>query len=150
MKRTISIIAVALLLAACSDNGSKQARQILGEAQRLYEENDYEGTLRMVDSLRHACPKALEERKIALTLFQDASEKLAQRQVASTDSALQIVSKEIQAMEPAVEEQRRMGTATPEKLSRLTALKLRRDSLKVRFDTQCATVRLIREKRKGN
>lgn len=150
MKNNFSIIAATLLLAACSGNGSEQAQQILKESQRLYDNKDYEGTLRMIDSLRHSCPEAMKERKEALALFQDASEKLAQSQVAATDSALQAVTNEIQTAEPAVEEHRRNGSATADELSRLTVLKLKRDSLKVRFDTQCATIRLIREKRKGN
>jgi hypothetical protein len=40
------------------------------------------------------------------------------------------------------------GTATEEELMRVNMLRLKRDSLQTRFDTECAKVKLIRQKQK--
>lgn len=143
-------VIAAATLSACSDPNNDKAQQLLDEAQKEYDNAAYEKVLSLVDSLRRTYPEAIKEREKALQFFQDASEKLAQKQIAQTDGMLQKASAEWQELFITVEEHKKKGIATAEELSKLTNLKLLKDSLQARFDTQCATVRFIREKRKEN
>ena len=121
------IMASIAALASCSDE-NRQAQELLQQAQENFEKGDFQRTLTLIDSLRHTFPKAIEERKKALALFQDASEKLAQKQIELTDMAIQKTQQELEA---------------------LREQEIRLDSLKARFDAQCATVKIIRERRKA-
>lgn len=151
MKRQ-NIIAATLIalctLASCTDKKATEAQRLLDEAQKQYAAGAYERTLTLIDSLRSAFPEAIEQRKTALTLFQDASEKLAQQQAEATDKLLHEAENLLATLKNTVEEHKRSGSATAEELTELTLLKIRKDSLQARFDTQCATVKFIREKRK--
>ena len=141
--------ATAITLASCSDGKKEEARSILNQAKEQFEKGKYDRTLELIDSLRHSHPEAIEERKEALTLFQDASEKQAQQQICSTDQKLQKTTMELGKLQTAANEHKRNGNATAAELDKLTRLRLKKDSLQARFDTQCATVRMIRAKRKS-
>lgn len=146
-----AVIIAAMSLSACSGDPNDKARDLLNEARKEYDNGDYEKTLSLIDSLRKTCPKAIKEREKALKIFQNASEKLTQKQIAATDSALQQVKIQIICHQNFMDRRAMLGIVpTKEELSQLTYLKLLRDSLQARFDTQCATVRFIRAKRKGN
>lgn len=74
MKKIICFALALALFSACADNGKEEARRILTEAQGQYDKGNYKESLRLVDSLRRSHPEAVEERRQALTLYQDASE----------------------------------------------------------------------------
>ena len=88
MKKIICFALALALFSACADNGKEEARRILTEAQGQYDNGNYKESLRLVDSLRRSHPEAVEERCQALTLYQDASEKLAQSEIARPDMQL--------------------------------------------------------------
>lgn len=134
MKTNIAIVAMALLtLASCGKKEEDKAQSLFSEIENLYQAGNYQATLDSIKVLREKYPKAIELRKKSLTLWQDANIKLAQQDIAVTDSALQVVIAQMNAT---------TDIATRNKL------RLKRDSLQVRYDTQCAVVRAVRMKQK--
>ena len=134
MKTNIAIVAMALLtLASCGNKEEDKAQSLYSEIENLYQAGNYQATLDSIKVLREKYPKAIELRKKSLTLWQDANIKLAQQDIAVTDSALQVVIAQ-------------MNAATD--IATRNQLRLKRDSLQVRYDTQCAVVRAVRMKLK--
>lgn len=134
MKTNIAIVAMALLtLASCGNKEEDKAQSLYSEIENLYQAGNYQATLDSIKVLREKYPKAIELRKKSLTLWQDANIKLAQQDIAATDSALQVVIAQM--------------NATTDIATR-NQLRLKRDSLQVRYDTQCAVVRAVRMKQK--
>ena len=134
MKTNIAIVAMALLtLASCGNKEEDKAQSLYSEIENLYQAGNYQATLDSIKVLREKYPKAIELRKKSLPLWQDANIKLAQQDIAVTDSALQVVIAQMNAT---------TDIATRNKL------RLKRDSLQVRYDTQCAVVRAVRMKQK--
>lgn len=134
MKTNIAIVAMALLtLASCGYKEEDKAQSLYSEIENLYQAGNYQATLDSIKVLREKYPKAIELRKKSLTLWQDANIKLAQQDIAATDSALQVVIAQ-------------MNAATD--IATRNQLRLKRDSLQVRYDTQCAIVRAVRMKQK--
>ena len=134
MKTNIAIVAMALLtLASCGNKEEDKAQSLFYEIENLYQAGNYQATLDSIKVLREKYPKAIEQRKKSLTLWQDANIKLAQQDIAVTDSALQVVIAQ-------------MNAATD--IATRNKLRLKRDSLQVRYDTQCAVVRAVLMKQK--
>lgn len=134
MKTNIAIVAMALLtLASCGNKEEDKAQSLYSEIENLYQAGNYQVALDSIKVLREKYPKAIELRKKSLTLWQDANIKLAQQDIAVTDSALQVVIAQ-------------MNAATD--IATRNKLRLKRDSLQVRYDTQCAVVRAVRMKQK--
>lgn len=134
MKTNIAIVAMALLtLASCGNKEEDKAQSLYSEIENLYQADNYQAALDSIKVLREKYPKAIELRKKSLTLWQDANIKLAQQDIAVTDSALQVVIAQ-------------MNAATD--IATRNKLRLKRDSLQVRYDTQCAVVRAVRMKQK--
>lgn len=134
MKTNIAIVAMALLtLASCGNKEEDKAQSLYSEIENLYQAGNYQATLDSIKVLREKYPKAIELRKKSLTLWQDANIKLAQQDIAVTDSALQVVIAQ-------------MNAATD--IATRNQLRLKRDSLQVRYDIQCAVVRAVRMKQK--
>lgn len=153
MKRrnTTAIIALAaaLCLASCDGNGPRlQAEALLEEAGQLFSDGDYDRALAKIDSLRKVFPNAIETRKKALTLYQSISLKQAQEDLAHTDSILQELTHDYNYQKAKVDKDREMLRATAEELQMLNETKVRLDSLKVRFDMQCAKIKYIHKKQK--
>ena len=153
MKRrnTTAIIALAaaLCLASCDGNGpQQQAEALLEEAGQLFSDGDYDRALAKIDSLRKMFPNAIETRKKALTLYQSISLKQAQEDLAHTDSILQELTHDYNYQKAKVDKDREMLRATAEELQMLNETKVRLDSLKVRFDMQCAKIKYIHKKQK--
>ena len=153
MKRrnTTAIIALAaaLCLASCDGNGPRQqAEALLEEAGQLFSDSDYDRALAKIDSLRKVFPNAIETRKKALTLYQSISLKQAQEDLAHTDSILQQLTHDYNYQKAKVDKDREMLRATAEELQMLNETKVRLDSLKVRFDMQCAKIKYIHKKQK--
>lgn len=146
--KALTILAgAAFLLSACTDKDKSEAMQILNEAQTEYNKGNYPRTLALIDSLRHNHPKAIEERREALKLFQNASEKMAQADIEETDRAIQMLEAETRKLQAAADSCRLCGTATASQLNGITAKRLKLDSLRARFEAQCATVKVIRQRR---
>ena len=147
-KHTLAIIMAACALAACGGKAESEAGRLLEKAAAEFENKQYDRALLTIDSMRHAYPNAIEARKQALKLYQDISLRQAQDDLARTDSALQAVKARYAVLKDSVEKKRASLTATEEELSELNLTRVRRDSLQVRFDTQCAKIKYIHKKQK--
>ena len=142
-------LAALMTLTSCDGNGSRQtAETLLEEAGQLFNDGDYDRALAKIDSLRKVFPNAIETRKKALTLYQSISLKQAQEDLAHTDSILQELTHDYNYQKAKVDKDREMLRATAEELQMLNETKVRLDSLKVRFDMQCAKIKYIHKKQK--
>lgn len=148
-KHTIAIIMAACALAACGGSKAEaEAERLLERASAEFQDKQYAKALLTIDSLRHAYPDAIDARKQALKLYQDISLRQAQDDLARTDSALQAVKARYAVLKDSVEKKRASLTATEAELSELNLTRVKRDSLQVRFDTQCAKIKYIHRKQK--
>ena len=127
-KHIIILAAMAFLLTACDDSGSKEAQAMLDNISTLHDNGHYAEALDSIKSLRQRFPKAIKQREQALEIWQDASLRLARQDIAITDSALMAVEKQ-------------MANATDIAIRNM--LGVRRDSLKIRYEALCGTVRVI-------
>lgn len=146
--KKIFIIIAGLLIVACGNNEKKQAEQLLQEAQTHFLEGNLEAARADIDSLRRTFPNIVEARKGALKLHQDIELKAAQDEMARTDSLLQIANKEFEAMQKEVEEHKAALKATPEELTALTRMRMRRDSIRTQFETLGMKISYIHQKQK--
>ena len=89
MKKLTLITLIALALASCAKTDDEQAREMLTRIHTLYESGNYRATLDSITLLRDRYPTAIEVRKEALVVWQNASLKMAQADVAATDVLLQ-------------------------------------------------------------
>lgn len=138
MKNLItSVMAFIILfaLSACHQTTEdEKAQPMLEEIEKSVERKDFRSALDSIILLRDRFPKALQARKRALELWQEASLLQAQHEVEVTDSALQA---NIAAIDKA-------PTLLEQNL-----LRNKRDSLKARYDAECGVVRIIRAKQNG-
>lgn len=146
--KKIFIIIAGLLIIACGNNEKKQAEQLLQEAQAHFLEGNLEAARADIDSLRKTFPNIVEARKGALKLHQDIELKAAQDEMARTDSLLQIANKEFEAMQKEVEEHKATLKATPDELTALTRMRMRRDSIRTQFETLGMKISYIHQKQK--
>lgn len=129
----ITIFALALLMASCAPTEEEKAAPLLDEINALYSKGDYRATLDSITALRERYPKAVEARKQALTIWQNASLKMAQADIANTDRQLQ-------------EAHTQMENET--NLYRKNMLRVRCDSLQARYEAMCGVVRMIHARQK--
>lgn len=146
--KKIFIIIAGLLIVACGNNEKKQAEQLLQEAQTHFLEGNLESARADIDSLRRTFPNIVEARKGALKLHQDIELMAAQDEMARTDSLLQIANKEYEAMQKEVEEHKATLKATPDELTALTRMRMRRDSIRTQFETLGMKISYIHQKQK--
>lgn len=104
---------------------------LLSEIEQLYEQGDYRTVLDSIESLRAKFPTAVAERHRALQLWQEASLRLAQQDIAITDSALQAVTSQMEA-ESRIYERNMLG--------------VKKDSLQARYEALIGVVRMIRKR----
>ncbi len=128
---TLALVAVALMMTACKPKADNGAATLLAEIEKLYEDSQYGTVLDSIESLRMHYPKAVEERRRALRLWQEASLKMAQQDIAVTDSALQAVTAQMQ------DEQR---------IYERNMLGVKKDSLQARYEALIGVVRMIRKR----
>ena len=131
-------------LVACKkpvDNGAKEKLQ---KAQTEYEEGRYSEALNTIEQLRSEYPEAIEERRQALRLFQEVSLKQAQEDLARTDSLLEDVKRQQDRLQAAMKQ----NPYSKQIEHDLTEARRLRDSLQVRFDTQCEKIKYILKKMK--
>lgn len=141
-------IAACCCLASCDNSQQKMADSLLKEAEQLFNKGEYDNALTKIDSLRNIYPNAIETRKKALGLYQSIALKQAQEDLANTDSILQAVTHDYNYQKTKVDKDREMLRATKEELSMLNKTKVKLDSLRVRFDMQCAKIKYIHKKQK--
>ena len=133
MKRTFFFIATALVvLTACQQkNENDEANALLDEIETLYETGQYRTALDSIESLRRRFPTSVEARRKGLRLWQEASLKMAQADIAVTDSALQATTAQMQA-EQRIYERNMLG--------------VKKDSLQARYEALIGVVRMIRKR----
>ena len=131
MKNVLYILLLAtMLLSSCNKTDDDKAKPLLAKIDSLYKAGEYSVVLDSITRLRDTYPKAIEARKAALAVWQNASLKLAQEEVAKTDVMLQ-------QTESAIKEET--------DLYRRNMLGVKRDSLKARYEAMCGVVRMIRK-----
>ena len=117
------IFTVALCI-ACGQTDEERAAEAIARIETLYYNKEYRQALD---------PKAINARKKALEFWQKASLKITQNDIAHTDSALQAVQRQI------AQYGNRVYPA---------ALRIKHDSLQIRYDVLCSTVRVIHKRQK--
>lgn len=118
----------AVMLLSCGPTESDHAAALVAQIEQLYADGKYQTVLDSITSLRQRYPKEVEARRHVLTIWQDASLRIAQADIARTDSALQATIAEMEAAKT-IRERNFIG--------------IRRDSLQVRYDVLVGTVRVI-------
>lgn len=134
MKTFVSLLILLAALTACQPTDDEKAAPLLAKIERLNGQGRYQTALDSIRLLRKSFPQALETRKKALILWQEASLKMAQADIAKTDSALQQVLRSL--------ETGKYGLRTANRM------RARRDSLQIRYDALCAMVRAIHRRQK--
>ena len=134
MKTFVSLLILLAALTACQPTDDEKAAPLLAKIERLNGQGRYQTALDSIRLLRKNFPQALETRKKALILWQEASLKMAQADIAKTDSALQQVLRSL--------ETGKYGLRTANRM------RAQRDSLHIRYDALCAMVRAIHRRQK--
>lgn len=132
MKYILTIILAAVLV-GCSESDEQKAERMLAQIDSLYEKGQYKEVLDSIVSLRTTYPSAINIRKNALRIWQNASLKIAQKDVAQTDVLLQ-------------ETLRMIESETD--LRKANMLRMRRDSLQARYEAMCGVVKMIHMRQK--
>lgn len=130
-KITLLALAALALLASCQKTEDEKAAPLMSKIDSLYNAGNYQATLNAITRLRANHPKAVESREKALKIWQDASLKMTQAEIGRTDSALQATIAQYGAEKD---------------LYRKNMLRVKRDSLQVRYDALCGTVRVIHKR----
>lgn len=130
-KITLLSLAVMALLASCQKSEDEKAAPLMNKIDSLYNAGNYQATLNAITQLRSNHPKAVESREKALKIWQAASLKMAQTDIGRTDSALQATIAQYDAEKD---------------LYKKNMLRVKRDSLQVRYDALCGTVRVIHKR----
>ena len=130
-KATLLTLAAMALMASCQKTEDEKAASLMNKIDSLYKAGNYQATLNAITRLRANHPKAVERREKALKIWQDASLKMTQAEIGRTDSALQATIAQYGAEKD---------------LYRKNMLRVKRDSLQVRYDALCGTVRVIHKR----
>ncbi len=125
------LVSAVLCLTACQQSEDEKAAPAMRRIDSLYKAQDYRATLNAITQLRANHPKAVESRERALKIWQEASLKMTQEDIGRTDSALQATIREFNA---------------EQNIGRRNRLGVKRDSLQVRYDALCGTVRVIHKR----
>ena len=124
---------MASLLVACKQSEDKKARALLQKIEHLYASGNYQAALDSIRRLRRDFPQAVESRRRALVLWQEASLKAAQQDIARTDSSLQAETARYQQAKT---------------LRERNFIGIKKDSLQIRYDALCGTVRVIHRRQR--
>ncbi|MCD8288400.1 MAG: hypothetical protein LUC26_00580 [Prevotella sp.] len=138
MKQLFNILALAIVvttLAACAKNTDEQrAQQMIDAIEQSLEQGDYRAALDSIVILRDRFPKAVDARKRAITLWDDASLMQAEADAARLDSLVNATLDSIEKAPTLLEQNK---------------LRNRRDSLRARYDAAVGLAKIIRDKRNG-
>ena len=127
------LLFTALLLASCQLSPDEQAARALQRIDSLYASHNYQATLNAIRQLRDQYPRAIKAREKALKIWQEGSLKMTQQEIGLTDSALQAVAAQWK---------------TEQNIGRRNRLRAQIDSLQVRYDALCGTVRVIHRRQR--
>ena len=133
MKHLLFFTFTVILFCGCTKTEDEKAQTLLAQIDSLYNKGKYSAALDSITQLRERFPKAVEARKHALKVWQDASLRMAQDDVAKTDILLQETESQLQ---------------TETDRYRRNMLGVRRDSLKARYEAMCGVVRMIHMRQK--
>lgn len=133
MKQLMLITLVALTLTSCAQSDEEKAEAMLVGIQSLYDNGKYRETLDSITAMRDRYTTAIEARKTALVIWQNASLRMAQADVAQTDVLLQQTIAQIDT--------------TTDRYQR-NMLGVKRDSLQARYEAMCGVVKMIRMRQK--
>ena len=130
-KITAVLVTILFALVSCQVSQDEQAAPLATQIDSLCHAGRYQAALDSIRTLRARYPKAVNARRKALKLWQEASLKLTQADIARTDSALQ---RAIEAFNNAknIRERNLIG--------------IRKDSLQIRYEALCGTVRVIHKR----
>ena len=137
MKKMMLTIALVLAFVACTQRTTEddKAAQLLEKIEKLNREGAYAAALDSITSLRKQFPRAVNARRRALEIWQEASLKMTQDDIGRTDSALQAVTQQMKA-ETNIYKRNMLG--------------VKRDSLQARYEGLIGTVRVIHKKMEEN
>jgi hypothetical protein len=137
MKKMMLTIALVLAFVACTQRTTEddKAAQLLEKIETLNREGAYAAALDSITSLRQQFPRAVNARRRALEIWQEASLKMTQDDIGRTDSALQAVTRQMEA-ETNIYKRNMLG--------------VKRDSLQARYEGLIGTVRVIHKKMEEN
>lgn len=127
------LILCTIVFSSCTHSEDQKAADLLSQIRALHKNGNYSETLDSITTLRMRFPTAIESRKEALRIWQEASLALAQRDVAKTDSALQAILRSI---------------PQEANLYKANMMRVERDSLQARYEAMCGVVRMIRMRQK--
>ena len=147
-KRLIICITTTLLVIACGETPQEQAAQLAEKAATCCEEGRLTEARALIDSLRRTYPNIVEARKAALKLHQDVELKIAQQELARTDSMLVLANRELEARQQQVDAHKAALKATAEELMLLMKTRMRRDSIRTQYEALGLKIRYIRKKQK--
>ena len=147
-KQLIFCLTIALLMTGCGESPQEQAAQLAEQAAACCEDGQLDQARLLIDSLRRTYPDIVEARKAALKLHQDVELKIAQQELARTDSMLVLANRELEAQQQQVDAHKAALKATAEELTQLTRTRMHRDSIRTQFETLGAKIRYIRQKQK--
>ena len=137
MKKMMLTIALMLAFVACTQRTTEddKAARLLEKIEKLNREGAYAAALDSITSLRQQFPRAVNARRRALEIWQEASLKMTQDDIGRTDSALQAVTRQMEA-ETNIYKRNMLG--------------VKRDSLQARYEGLIGTVRVIHKKMEEN
>ena len=147
-RRLIICITTTLLVIACGETPQEQAAQLAEKAATCCEEGRLTEARALIDSLRRTYPDIVEARKAALKLHQDVELKIAQQELARTDSMLVLANRELEARQQQVDAHKAALKATAKELMLLTKTRMRRDSIRTQYEALGLKIRYIRKKQK--
>ena len=148
MRQLILCLTATLLVIACGESPQEQATKLAQQAAISCEEGRLIEARQLIDSLRRTYPDIVEARKAALKLHQEVELKMAQQELARTDSMLVLANRELEARQQQVDAHKAAVKATAEELTLLTRTRMRRDSIRTQYETLGAKIRYIRKKQK--
>ena len=88
MKKYILPAVAAVCMLSCGDSAEERAGKLLQQATAAYETADYQSAKILIDSIRTACPTAIEARRSALTLMRDVEMAEQQRSLSYFNEVL--------------------------------------------------------------
>lgn len=136
MKKKIAfMIMLAAAILGCSQTEDDKAAALMSHIETLFQQGKYSQTLDSIRKLRAKHPHAIAARKKSLVIWQKAYLKMVQEDIARTDSALQAVT-QMQRQAKTIRERNFLG--------------IRKDSLQIRYDALCGTVRVIHQRQREN
>lgn len=129
--RTLLFSVAVFCLSACQPTADEQAAPMMQRIDSLYEHHEDAQALNAIRELRAKFPEAVKSRQRALKIWQQASLRMTQEDIGQTDSALKATTEAL-------------GRSSS--LGERNRLRVRRDSLQIRFDALCGTARVIQHR----